>query len=273
MELKDRIALVTGSGRGIGRAIAIQLAREGATVMVNDLDTKFSDGTAADIKGMGFNAFSYPKDVSIRENVFSLIKDIVERFGSIDILVNNVGLASRLLVEDMPPEVWDRFININLTTPFNMVKAVLPHMIAKKYGKIVFIGSIAAARISGNASADYTAAKTGTKGLCKHLAYEVARHGINVNMVSPGITITDLVKSNLSEQEIKNLDSEFPLGPSMPEDIAEAVMFAVSEGARKITGQTIEIDGGALIMYSSGYEKNMERRIARSKAALLQLKK
>lgn len=273
MELKNRIALVTGSGRGIGRAIAIRLAREGATVVVNDLDPHSSDKTAADIKSMGFEAVSRPMDVSIRENVFSLIKDISKSIGTIDILVNNVGLASRLLVEDMPPEVWDRFININLTTPFNMVKAVLPYMIEKRYGKIVFIGSIAAARISGNASADYTAAKTGTKGLCKHLAYEVARYGINVNMVSPGITITDLVKSNLSEQEIKNLDNEFPLGPSMPEDIAEAVLFVVSESSRKITGQAIEVDGGALIMYSSGYRKDMERRIQRSKIALLQMKK
>ncbi len=273
MELENRIALITGSGRGIGRAIAIRLAREGATVIVNDLDATSSDKTAADIKNMGFEAFSYPKDVSARENVFSLIKDIVERFGTIDILVNNVGIASRLLVEDMSPEVWDRFININLTTPFNMAKAVLPHMTEKRYGKIVFIGSIAASRISGNASADYTAGKTGTKGFCKHLAYEVARYGINVNMVSPGITVTDLVRSNLSEQEIKDLDDEFPLGPSTPEDIAEAVLFAVSEGSRKLTGQTIEVDGGAMIMYSSGYKKNMERRVQRSKTTLAQMKK
>ncbi len=151
MELKNRFALITGSGRGIGRAIAIRLAREGATVIVNDLDQTSSDQTAADIRGMELEAFSYPKDVAVRENVFSLVKNIVERFGTIDILVNNVGIASRLLIEDMSPDVWDRFININLTTPFNMAKAVLPHMIEKKYGKIVFIGSIAASRISGNA--------------------------------------------------------------------------------------------------------------------------
>ncbi len=203
---------------------------------------------------MGFEAVSRPMDVSIRENVFSLIKDIAKSVGTIDILVNNVGLASRLLVEDKPPEVWDRFININLTTPFNMVKAVLPYMIEKRYGKIVFIGSISAARIAVMLLPTILRRKR-TKGLCKHLAYEVARYGINVNMVSPGITITDLVKSNLSEQEIKNLDNEFPLGPSMPEDIAEAVLFVVSESSRKITGQAIEVDGGALICIPQAIEK------------------
>jgi len=268
LELKDRIALVTGSGRGIGREIAIKLAQEGATVIVNSLTTESSEKTTSDIKNQGFQAFSYPMDITTRENAFSIVKDVIERFETIDILVNNVGRASRLLVEDMPLEAWDRFINMNLTTPFNMAKAVLPHMINKKYGKIVFIGSIAAARISGLGSADYTAGKSGTKGFCKHLAYETARYGINVNMVNPAITITDMMKSNLTEQERENLDRDFPLGPSLPEDIAEAVLFLVSDRSRKITGQSIEVDGGALIMYSSGYEKNMERRIKLSNANL-----
>ena len=273
MELKNRVALVTGSGKGIGRAVAITLAGQGATVIVNSLTPASAEKTTSDIKGLGFDAVSWPKDVTVRDNAFSLVRDIVEKFGTIDILVNNVGMASRLLVEEMPVEVWDRFINVNLTTPFNMAKAVLPHMIQKRYGKIVFIGSIAVPRISGNSSADYTAGKNGTRGLCKHLAYEVAQYGINVNMVNPGITITDLVKSNLSEQEIKNLDTEFPLGPSMPEDIADAVLFLVSDRSRKVTGHAIEVEGGALIMYSSGYRKDMERRTQRSRIALAKLNK
>ena len=204
MELKNRVALVTGSGRGIGRATAIALAGQGATVIVNSLTPASAEKTTADIKGLGFDAFSWPGDVTVRDNAFSMVKDIVGKFGSIDILVNNVGTASRMLIEDMPVEVWDRFININLTTPFNMAKAVLPYMIEKQYGKIVFIGSIAVPRISGNSSADYTAGKNGTRGLCKHLAYEVARHGINVNMVNPGITVTE----SRQEQPVGTGDKE-----------------------------------------------------------------
>ena len=268
MDLNNRVALVTGSGRGIGRAIAMKLAQHGAKVIVNSLTAESCEKTTSDIESLGYEAFSYPSDVTKRENTFSMATDIIERFGTLDILVNNVGIASRMLIEDMPPEAWDNFINVNLTTPFNMVKAFLPHMIEKKHGKIVFIGSIAVERISGLGSADYTAGKAGTKGFCKHLAYEVARYGINVNMVNPGITITDMMRSNLSEQERKHLDSDFPLGPSMPDDIAEAVLFLVSDVSGKITGQAIEVEGGALIMYSSGYEKNMERRRQLSKANL-----
>lgn len=263
MELQGKVALVTGAGRGIGRAVAIKLAEEGARVMVNSLTPVSAEKTAAEIKSRGLEAFPYPMDVSIRENTFALVDDVFKRFGIVDILVNNVGFASHMLVEDMPPEVWDRFININLTTPFNMVKAVIPRMIEKNSGKIVFIGSIAATRISGLGSADYTAGKHGMRGFAKHLAYELGRHGINVNVVNPGITLTDMTIATTTDEERKNMAAEYPLGRlSMPEDIAEAVFFLVSDGSRQITGHTIEVEGGALIMSASGYANNIERRIA-----------
>ena len=225
MELKDRVALVTGAGRGIGRAIAIRLAEEGARVIVNSLTPVSTEKTVMDIRDMGFEASAFPMDVIVRENVFSMVEDILRQFERIDILVNNVGFASHLLVEDMPPEVWDRFINVNLTTPFNVVKAVLPNMIKQRSGKIIFIGSIAATRISGLGSADYTAGKHGTYGFAKHLAYEVARHNINVNMVNPGITLTDMTLESTTEEERKHMAEEYPLGRlSLPEDMAEAVL-------------------------------------------------
>ena len=273
MELKNRIALVTGSGRGIGRAVAMKLAQEGATVIVNSLTKDSADRTAADIKTQGFKALPYPLDITVRENAFSIVEDIIKRFGTIDIIVSNVGFASHMLVEDMPVEAWDKFINVNLTTPFNLVKAALPHMIEKKYGKIVFIGSIAAARISGLGSADYTAGKCGSKGLAKHLAYEVARYGINVNTVNPGITVTDMMLASTTEEERKTLEGEFPLGLSMPEDMAEAVLFLASDRSKKITGHSIEVEGGALIMYASGYTNNINRRDDISKSRIVEWEK
>ena len=272
MELKNRIALVTGSGRGIGQAIASKLAQEGATVIVNSLSTASAEKSAADIKSRGFEAVPYPLDITVRKNAFSIVKDIIERFGTIDILVSNVGFASHMLVEDMPVQAWDRFINVNLTTHFNLAKAVIPEMIEKKYGKIVFIGSIAAARISGLGSADYTAGKYGTRGFSKHLAYEVAQYGINVNMINPGITLTDMMIDSTTEEERKSLAGEFPLGLSMPEDMAEAVLFLVSDRSKQITGHAIEVEGGALVMYASGYTNNMKRRTDISKTKLAEWK-
>ncbi|MBN1104653.1 MAG: SDR family oxidoreductase [Deltaproteobacteria bacterium] len=269
MELKDRIAVVTGAGRGIGRAIAMLLAREGAAVVVNSLTKASAEKTAEEIKGMGFSAHSFPADVTLRQNAFALVDWAAATLGGIDILVSNVGFASHMLVEDMPPEVWDRFINVNLTTHFNLAKAALPHMIEKKYGKIVFMGSIAARRISGLGSADYTAGKHGTTGLMKHLAYEVARYNINVNMVNPGTTVTDMTLATSTEEERETLAREYPLGRlSLPEDIAEAVLFLVSEKSRQITGHSIDVESGALIMFSTGYSKGIRRRDETSKRRL-----
>jgi 3-oxoacyl-[acyl-carrier protein] reductase len=269
LELRDRVAVVTGAGRGIGRAIAVRLAREGAAVVVNSLTAASAEKTTGDIKGMGYSACPYPADVTLRQNAFDMVEWAVSEMGAIDILVSNVGFASHMLVEDMPPEVWDRFINVNLTSHFNLAKAALPHMIKKRYGKIVFIGSIAARRISGLGSADYTAGKYGTTGFTKHLAYEVARYGIHVNMVNPGITLTDMMTATTTEEERKSLAEDFPLGRlSEPEDIAEAVLFLVSDRSRQITGHSIDVEGGGLIMYASGYSRNIKRRSEMSKRRL-----
>ena len=207
--------------------------------------------------------------MTVRQNAFALVDWTASTFGGVDILVNNVGFASHMLVEDMPPELWDKYINLNLTTPFNLAKAALAYMIPKRSGKIVFIGSVAARRIGGIGSADYTAGKHGTRGFAKHLAYEVARHGINVNMVNPGITLTDMLEGATTEEQRKNLAEDFPMGRlTLPEDIAEAVLFLVSERSKQITGHSVNVEGGALIMYSSGYTKGIKRREELSKQML-----
>ncbi len=269
MELKDRVAIVAGAGRGIGRAIALLLAREGAKVVVNSLTKTSAERTAQEIERLGCFARPYPVDVSLRQNAFELVDWTASTFGGVDILVNNVGFASHMLVEDMPPELWDKYINLNLTTPFNLAKAALSYMIPKRSGKIVFIGSVAARRIGGIGSADYTAGKHGTRGFTKHLAYEVARHGINVNMVNPGITLTDMLEGSTTEEQRKALAEDFPMGRlSRPEDIAEAVLFLASDRSKQITGHSINVEGGALIMYSSGYTKGIQRREELSKRML-----
>jgi NAD(P)-dependent dehydrogenase (short-subunit alcohol dehydrogenase family) len=245
------------------------LAREGAQVVVNSLTRASAEKTALDIERQGFSARPYPADVTVRQNAFDLVDWAAATLGRVDILVSNVGFASHMLVEDMPPEVWDRFINVNLTTHFNLAKAALPHMIGRKFGKIVFIGSIAARRISGLGSADYTAGKYGTTGFTKHLAYEVARYNINVNTVNPGTTLTDMTLSTTTEEERETLAREYPLGRlSLPEDIAEAVLFLVSERSRQITGHSIDVESGALIMFSTGYSKGIQRRDDVSKRRL-----
>lgn len=269
MELKDRVAIVTGAGRGIGRAIAMLLAREGAHVVLNSLTSASAEKAALEIERMGLAARPYPGDVTSRQNAFAMVDWAVSTLGRVDVLVSNVGFASHLLVEDMPPEAWDRFINVNLTTHFNLAKAVLPHMIKQRYGKIVFIGSIAAQRISGLGSADYTAGKYGTTGFAKHLAYEVARYGIHVNMVNPGTTVTDMTLATTNEEERKTLGREYPLGRlSLPEDIAEAVLFLVSERSRQITGHSLDVESGALIMFGTGYSQGIQRREETSKRRL-----
>jgi len=274
LELRDSVALVTGAGRGIGRRIALTLAREGATVVVNSLTAASAERTVEEIRATGSEAYPWPADVTVRQKAFEAIGWVLERFHRLDILVSNVGFASHMLVEDMPPEVWDKFINVNLTTHFNLAKAAIPSMIQRRNGKIVFIGSIAARRISGLGSADYTAGKYGTTGLAKHLAYEVARYGIRVNMVNPGITLTDMSLASTTEEERKSLAQEFPLGRlSLPEDVAEAVFFLVSERSRQITGHSLDVEGGGLIMHASGYPRNIRRRDDISKAALSAWKK
>jgi len=249
MDLKEQVALVTGSGQGIGQAIALRLAAAGARVIVNDLEIRFADETVVQIEQSGGKSLAYQADVSDPDEVRAMVNAGAEEFGTIDILVNNAGTGgSSILVKDLPSDLWNRVLATNLTGVFNCCQAVIPLMIEKGRGKIVNIASTAGRRMSGLGGADYTASKYGVIGFSRHLAFEMAAHGINVNMVSPGATLTPMVKSMASEQMRDAIAETIPLGRWIsPEDHAETVLFLVSDHASMITGAVLDVDGGSLL--------------------------
>jgi len=270
MDLKEQVALVTGSGQGIGQAIALRLAAAGARVIVNDLEIRFADETVVQIEQSGGKSLAYQADVSDPDEVRAMVNAGAEEFGTIDILVNNAGTGgSSILVKDLPSDLWNRVLATNLTGVFNCCQAVIPLMIEKGRGKIVNIASTAGRRMSGLGGADYTASKYGVIGFSRHLAFEMAAHGINVNMVSPGATLTPMVKSMASEQMRDAIAETIPLGRWIsPEDHAETVLFLVSDHASMITGAVLDVDGGSLLGIAMDYKENLQRRTAMSEQKL-----
>jgi NAD(P)-dependent dehydrogenase (short-subunit alcohol dehydrogenase family) len=262
MELKDHVALVTGAGRGIGQAIAYRLAEEGACIVVNDIEAKSAEDTAERIKGIGGDALVVRADVSTNEEVRSMFEQAANRFGTIDILVNNAAIGgSSCLVKDIPAKIWNRTLDINLTGAFNCCQAFIPFVMEKRWGKIVNIASLAARRMSKLGGADYTAAKYGLVGFSHHLAFEMAEYGVNVNVICPGPTLTPLVKSNTTDEFRNVIEEQIPLGRWItPSDIAETVLFLVSERAAMITGMVLDVDGGQLLGVASDYREDLQRR-------------
>jgi NAD(P)-dependent dehydrogenase (short-subunit alcohol dehydrogenase family) len=262
MELKDRVALVTGAGRGIGAAIALRLAKEGANLIVNDVDIESAEERVAEIEKLGQVAMPYRADISKMEEVQSMVKEGVRRFGNIHLLVNNAGIGgASCLVKDTPRLMWDRTLSVNLTGLFNCCQAVVPLLVNSGWGKIVNIASLAARRMSKLGGADYTAAKYGVIGFSHHLAFELAAHGVNVNVVCPGATLTPLVESKTTEAFRAEIASQVPLGRWIrPEEIAEAVLFLASDRAAMITGVVLDVDGGQLLGVASDYREDLERR-------------
>jgi len=247
MNLVDKVALVTGAGRGIGKAIAIALAREGANVMVNDVDLRTAEKVAKEINSMGQQALAIQVDVSDSKEVNRMVQLVIKKFKRVDILVNNAAIIKRGLIEDLKEEDWDRVIDINLKGAFNCMKAVAGIMKKQKYGKIVNISSIAG-KIGDLASAPcYGASKAGMTCLAKSLARELASYNINVNVVAPHAIKTDMSRE-WSEEKRKNIIANIPLGRmGEPEDIAEAVVFLVSDKAKFITGEVLDVNGGYLM--------------------------
>ena len=270
MELKNKVALVTGAGSGIGQAIALRLGRSGAQVVVNDLDQKSAEETFAMLNDLGARGMAFKADISDPEAVRSMVAEGIKRFRTIDILVNNAGIGgASILVEDLPPESWDRAMAVNLKGAFNCCQAVIPAMKRKRGGKIVNIASLAASRMSKLGGADYTAAKYGLVGFSHHLAFELAAHGINVNVVCPGATLTPLVESKTTEEFRREVAAQIPLNRWVtPEDIAEAALFLASDRAAMITGVVLGVDGGQLLGIASDYKEDLQRRTETSTANL-----
>ena len=258
MEFKDQIVLVTGSGRGIGKAIAAKFVEEGATVCVNDLVLDDAKKTSQELRSLGGEVLPVQADVSKEKDVKKMFDYLFKQFGTIDVLVNNAGVGHAFMVEDMPYEIWKKAIDINLNAAFLCCKAVIPTMQKKRYGKIVNIASVAAKKISYHGGAHYTASKAGLLGFTRHLAYELAPYEINVNAICPGATLTSMLKTHSSQAQLDAELVRFPIGRfSKPEDIADAVLFLCSERAKMIMGQAIDVDGGELLGWTDfpGYRK------------------
>ena len=266
MILQDKTALVTGSGRGIGKAIAKRLASEGANVVVNDANFDSAKETAAELEALGAKTLPIKVDVSDPAQVEEMVRAGTDRFGKIDILVNNAGIGgASCLTVDTPPESWTKTLAVNLTGVFNCCRAVVPQMVERRQGKIVNIASSAGRRISKLGGSDYTASKWGVIGFSKHLAYELALFGVNVNVVCPGATLTDLVKQMTTEDFRREVGEKVPLGRWIePDEQADAVLFLVSDAARMITGHVMDVDGGQLVGLAGDYPDDVKRRIETS---------
>jgi len=247
MNLDNKVAIVTGAGRGIGKAIAIALAREGANVIVNDVDIQTAEKVAREIKSLGWKALAIQVDISDSKEVNRMVQSVFKKFKRVDILVNNAAIIKRGSIEDLTEEDWDRVMNVNLKGTFNCAKAVVGIMKKQRYGKIVNISSIAG-KIGDLASAPcYGASKAGMTCLAKSLARELASYNINVNVVAPHAIETDMSRE-WSEEKRKSIIADIPLARlGEPEDIAEAVAFLVSDKAKFITGEVLDVNGGCLM--------------------------
>ncbi|OHA15349.1 MAG: hypothetical protein A3G52_00055 [Candidatus Taylorbacteria bacterium RIFCSPLOWO2_12_FULL_43_20] len=243
--LKDKIAVVTGAGKGIGRGIALVLAREGAAVVVSDIIEDDAIKVAGEIEESGGKALAIPCDVSKKDSVDSLINQSLEKFGSLDILVNNAGVYPFVSFADMTEEDWDKVLDINLKSIFLCSQAAARVM--KSGGKIVSISSIASF-VGFSGLTHYCASKGGINGLTRALALELATSKINVNAVAPGAISTPGSSVVSNEEAVKQTVAAIPWGrQGEPEDIAEAVAFLASSRADYITGQVLVVDGGYIL--------------------------
>lgn len=245
--LEGKIALVTGAARGIGRAIALALAADGATVVVNyNGSAERAEQVVEEIRALGADAVSYQCNVADNAAVDAMIKEVIKTYGRLDILVNNAGITRDNLIMKMSEEDFDAVINANLKGCFNTIKAVSRQMLKQRAGRIINISSVSG--ILGNAGqANYAASKAGIIGLTKTMARELASRGITVNAIAPGFVDTDMTQA-LSDSVKEAATAQIPLGRfGRPEDIANMAAYLASEKASYITGQIISVDGGMAI--------------------------
>lgn len=243
MTLQGKIALVTGAGRGIGRAIAIKLANDGALVAVNSYSAKNADEVTSQICATGGQAMSFPADVASSESVKRLFDTLLSQHERIDILVNNAGILRDQLLLRVSDEDWDTVLDTNLKSVFLCTRAALKTMIHQHWGRVINVSSVAA--FAGNpGQASYAAAKAGIIGFTSTASREVAKYGITINAIAPGLIETDMTASIPSKQKAE-LIARIPAGfPGTVQDVAEVAAFLASDAARYITGQVITVDGG-----------------------------
>jgi 3-oxoacyl-[acyl-carrier protein] reductase len=243
MELKGKVALVTGAAQGIGRAIILLLAGHGADGMVADVNFEKAEETAREVEAMGRRAKAVKVDVTRFSEVEQMVEQGVQEFGRIDILVNNAGIARDKLILRMTEEDWDAVLSVNLKGTFNCTKAVIKHMSKQRSGKIVNIASVVG-EMGNPGQANYSASKAGVLGLTKTMAREFAQRGINVNAIAPGYIQTPMTDAlpEKAKEELKRMIPMERLG--RPEDVAQAVLFLVTEASSYITGHVLNVNGG-----------------------------
>lgn len=248
--LKDKVAIVTGARRGIGRGIALSLAKAGADVVVSDVSQEDCQKVVEEIEGLGRKSLAAKCDVTKKSEVEEMVKKTVEEFGKVDILVNNAGVAGMKPFLEMTEEDWDRVLDINLKGQFLCAQAAAKEMVRQKWGRIVNIASIAVGQMGvGFAqSAHYCASKGGVTAMTEAMAVEFAPLGINVNTIGPGVIETAMTEDFLADEKMRQwLLSRIPKGRfGQVEDVAAAAVFLASDEADYITGATLFVDGGWL---------------------------
>jgi len=248
-DMTGKTAIVTGSGQGMGRAVAQALASRGANLVINDLDGALAERTAADMEANGVKAIAIQGNVADAGDVRRMVDTTISHFGGIDILINNAGVLRPTSVIDIPEAEWDLVIEVNMKGTFLCSQAVIATMTSRGWGRIVNFSSTAGKNISTVGGAHYTAAKAGILGFTRHLAKEVAGAGITVNAVCPGLFDTEMVRNTIDEDRIKAYENGFPISRlGQPEEVAELVAFLASDRAAYITGASLDINGGDLMI-------------------------
>ena len=260
MELQDKIAVITGAGRGMGRAIALGLAEAGAHIAVADINAAAVEETAVAVNALGRESLAVPADVGNVDDIDRMISQAKDTFGRIDIMVNNAGVTRKVDIMDVSEEDWDWIHRVNAKGVFFGLQRAAREMIDQGTGgRIINIASIAGKGYSGASNAAYSASKGAVLAMTQIAAHQLAQHDININAICPGITLTDMVvrimatQAQVSGQSIQELeqarDARIPIGrPNDPEDIVAMALFLAGPGARNITGQAFNVDGG-LVMH------------------------
>jgi len=244
MMLKDRKAIVTGAGQGIGRSIALKMGQEGADVVIAEMNPHTGNQTKKEVEALGRKALFLPVDVADQRQVKGMVEEVLKKWGKIDILVNNAGFDRGGTLLKVKEEDWDAVLDVHLKGTMNCIQAVAPHMIENRYGKIVNISSIYG-KSGGIAAISYSSAKAGIIGLTKSVARELGRYQINVNVVLPGLTLTPTI-AKMAEKYKNMIIDNTPLGRiGQPEEVANVVAFLASDEASFMTGASVEVSGGA----------------------------
>ena len=248
-ELAGKVAIVTGAGQGMGKAVSLQLASNGAYLVINDVNTDAAEQSVTDVKSAGGEAIASAGSVTSKTDVDRMVQVATEVYGGVHILVNNAGILRSTHVIDIEEDEWDLVIEVNLKGTYLCSRAVLPAMREANWGRIVNFSSTAGRKYSTLGGAHYSASKAGVLGLTRHLAMEEANNGITVNAVCPGLINTEMVRNTVSPERVKEYTDSFPI-PRIGEawEVSELVAFIASDRAAYMTGVSFDINGGDLMM-------------------------